>query len=130
MSDQKALKGFVIDPFKKTIEAVTWDGRLDTIYALTSTTIVEVSTVWDERTNEHPYGIAAIYVDEEGLYKQPQAFFIFDGANNSEPLAGKGLLVGPGNEEGDDTDCAFSMDEVTRRVTWIETWEAEGRPVS
>ena len=56
-----------------------------------------------------------IYVDDEGLYNN-DFFFIIDGIQ--QPLAGRGLVFGVVDEEGNDTPCTLSIDELERRVSF------------
>lgn len=78
------MKVFVIDPFNKTIEEADYDGDYKSIYALGDFQIFEVVTF-----NRHSDGV---FLDEEGLFKDDQRFFMIEGY--PQPLAGKGVVLG------------------------------------
>lgn len=54
-----------------------------------------------------------IYVDDEGLYNSDY-FFIIDGID--QPLAGRGLVFGVVDEEGNNTPCTLNIDDLEKRV--------------
>ena len=62
----------------------------------------------------------ALYVDDEGLLKQPEHFFLYKGYN--QPLAGNGLVMGT-DEEGDSTDPQNTLEEIKSRITFMNTVE-------
>ena len=54
-----------------------------------------------------------IYVDDEGLYNS-EYFFIIEGID--QPLAGRGLVFGVVDEEGNDTPCTLNVEDLEKRV--------------
>lgn len=56
-----------------------------------------------------------IYVDDEGLYNN-DFFFVIDGIE--QPLAGRGLVFGVVDEEGNDTPCTLSVEDLEKRVSF------------
>lgn len=54
-----------------------------------------------------------IYVDDEGLYNNDY-FFIIDGIE--QPLAGRGLVFGVVDDEGENTPCTLSIEDLEKRV--------------
>lgn len=57
-----------------------------------------------------------LYVDEEGLLKQPNDFILVDG----RPFAGSGLVVGPTDEDGNDTDAQGTLESLCKRVEFVD----------
>lgn len=59
-----------------------------------------------------------LMVDDEGLFKDEQAFFSFAHYHPHYPLAGKAILTGGADEEGETLPCKLSVEEVENLVTW------------
>ena len=55
-----------------------------------------------------------IWVDDEGLFNNPEGFFQFEGY--PQPLAGKGVLLGDDN--GKTIGCPLTPEQVTEFVTF------------
>ena len=94
---QKAIKAIIVDPIAKTLTPVIYNGDYKTIY-----TMIKCDTFDVARTEAagHPL---SVYVDDEGLFKDNQSFFMFYGM--PQPLAGMGLIFGEVDDEGYDTDA-------------------------
>lgn len=102
------MKGYLIDPFKKTIEEVDYDGNFLSIYDFIDAplfTCVRINSAAD-----------FVYVDDEGLLK-PNAFFQITGYPN--PLAGKGLVLGS-DMKGDSVDPSVDLAWVTANVQFLD----------
>lgn len=56
-----------------------------------------------------------IYVDDEGLYNSDY-FFVIDGIH--QPLAGRGLVFGVVDDEGNETPCTLNIEDLERRVSF------------
>jgi len=103
-------KGYLIDPEAKTIIHINYDlsTGIDGIYKLIGAdpfTIVQI-----EKRD-------AIFVDDEGLLKNPRYFFQYRGYH--QPLAGKGLVLGT-NEEGDTVSAKIKYEDLKSRVSFLE----------
>jgi hypothetical protein len=61
-----------------------------------------------------------IYVDEEGLLKPQDNFFLYKGYN--QPLAGNGLVLGT-TDEGESTSPKISLKEVVENVVFMNRYE-------
>jgi hypothetical protein len=130
-ADKPSLLAYVINPRSRMVHPIRWDGALDTIYSHLKCECVDLLRVdmdepFDEEVPSPPKGF--LYVDDDGLLKDDQRFFILKGANADYPIAGIAMVVGPGNAEGDDTDAPFELNEVIERVVWIGT-ESDARKV-
>jgi len=102
------MKAYLIDPFKKKIEQVIFNGDYKSIYKFVECRAFDVVRVY---TNED-----VIYVDDEGLFVETQNFFIH--RNYPTPLAGKGLVLGS-NEEGDSVAPKTKIDQLEKDIAWV-----------
>ncbi len=113
------MKGILIDPFACTVEEVEHDGDYRNIYTLLTHETMKVTTF------EAVYpawfaGRDALFVDEEGLLKDCDRFFVI--AGNRQPLAGKGLVLGA-DDEGDTTAALTPTQAIRARVMFLEVTE-------
>lgn len=109
------MKAILIDAFNKTVTEVKLDGRkdmLDQWYHVMKVDMVEVA----HYINDHD----SILVDEEGLLKPCDHFFLYEGAH--QPFAGNGLVVGV-DEEGETVDCNISAEEVEQKIEFFTRQE-------
>ncbi len=53
------------------------------------------------------------YVDDEGLFSNPETFFTYEGAH--QPFAGNGIICG-GDSEGETCDVKITLGEVVKSV--------------
>jgi hypothetical protein len=103
------MKAFLINPFDKTVSEVDYSGDYQDIYKLIDAELFEV--VYIDGNN-------AIYVDEEGLFKNEQAFFQVGYAM----LAGRGLVLGT-DDEGESISPAISLKDLAKKVTFLSRAE-------
>lgn len=104
-----SIKGILIDPFACEVKAVEIEGDvLQAYYRLLSHETMPVDCV----TAAYPgvlSGRDALFVDDEGLMKEPERFFQI--ATGHQPFAGKGLIVGA-DSGGYEADAVTSVDIV------------------
>lgn len=62
-----------------------------------------------------------MYVDDEGLLKDPQHFFLLD--TYPQPIAGNGLILGC-DHEGDSIDAKTSLTELADRIKFMDLNDA------
>ena len=110
--------GYVIDPFKKTVTKVDWDGNYQSIYGHIG------ADCFDTCRFSRQNGDCA-FVDDEGLFKPDQAFFLI--GEYPTPLAGKALVLGT-DEAGDSISPETFLTDL--KVAWAspvtpEVWVAE-----
>jgi len=106
------MKAILIDVYNKEIKEVTLDTNKSTLqqwYDFIKTDMVEVALDLDD-TN-------SIIVDEEGMLKPTDNFFVYDGAH--QPFAGNGLIVGTDIEDGDAISCTLSIDDIKQKVKFL-----------
>lgn len=113
MSDiMKDVRGILIDPVAKTITEVTLNGDYKEIHKQIGADCFDAVYV-----DRRPDGSTeAIFVDDEGLYREGQEFFLWRGY--AQPLAGRGLILGA-NEEGDTVSTRLSLDQVKNKVSFV-----------
>jgi hypothetical protein len=103
------MKAFLINPFDKTVSEVDYSGDYKDIYKLINAELFDV--VYIDGNN-------AIYVDDEGLFKNEQAFFQVGYAM----LAGYGLVLGT-DDEGESISPAISLKDLAKKVTFLSKEE-------
>ena len=110
-TDTTEIHGYLIDPFAETVTQVAYDGDFTCIYKHIKASLF--TTVYLENRD-------AIFVDDEGLFKDDQRFFMFKGYR--EPLAGRGLVLGF-NAEGDTTSPKITMEKLTELISFGDVWD-------
>lgn len=105
----------LINPYDKTIAPIYWDGELSSLYALLGCSCVTVA----------PCGHYDLFVDDEGLFKEEQKFFMSSDFPH-QPLAGMALAVGV-DEDGNTVPPDITLEELEARVMFVESvvWEDE-----
>lgn len=111
----KIVKGILIDPFACTVTEVEHDASgIDGIYKLISHESMPVDCFTCAYGRLAPGD--AVFVDDEGLFKGADRFFLYPG--NSQPLAGKGLVLGSDNE-GETVDAKTTLAFVKANVRFL-----------
>ena len=109
------MRAILINPFEREITTVIRSDNYKDIYNYLSTDDFSVNNFavvhWDEFND--------IFIDDEGLYVDDQAFFSIAGTHSELVLAGKGLILGH-DSEGDTTDTDLTLEEIRSAVTWKE----------
>ena len=109
------MKAYLINPFTETTEEIDYDGNLDTLYDLLNCSCVDlVRCVTDD----------GVFVDDEGLFVKDQKYFLFPGYHS--PLAGRGLFVGPTDDEGNSTEPTMTREQVEALVVYGELAQLNG----
>jgi len=113
------MKAYLIDPQEREIRQVDYDGDYKSIYRLLDIELFTVVELNEQRD--------VVYVDDEGLLKDPVYFFTVEGYG--QPLAGKGLVLGT-DGEGETVEPTLSLETLTQMVGWkrltvtgFESWE-------
>jgi hypothetical protein len=100
---------FLIDPFKREVTEVHFAGDYKQIYPLIDCDCFDIA-----RINEHGDGIC---VDDEGLYREEQAFFYF--TDYPQPLAGKGLVLGCRASDGETIAPTITLEQLKAKVKFV-----------
>jgi hypothetical protein len=106
------MYGYLIDPNTRTVNKVEYDGSLESIYTLLDCEMIEAAPINDQADS-------SVYVDEESLMKlsDDETVHAFQFIGGHQPLIGKGLVIGPPDDEGnttepDDIDINWIMNKV------------------
>lgn len=107
-------KAILINPFNKTIEMVDYDfggSYLQISHLIGTEECVKplFCAVDIDETN-------TVYIDDEGLYRETQAYFTWEGYH--QPLQGKGLILGTDYDNGESIPTTLSLDEVKEKVSF------------
>jgi hypothetical protein len=103
----KDVKGILIDPFEQTVtEVEIKDYDYKKIYPLIGADMFQAVGL-DE--------VNAAFIDEEGLFKPIQKFFMIK--DYPHPIANKALVLGS-NEDGDTVSTTLNLNEVKDLITF------------
>jgi hypothetical protein len=110
------MRGYLVDPFNKTVTDVETDGypHFKTLIGVDLICTVTVR-VYDKGEFIPPRD--TIFLDDEGLYVKDQAYFLV--AGYAQPLAGKGILLGT-DAEGETVGAYMEFDEFKKMVSFID----------
>jgi hypothetical protein len=107
------MRAILIDPFKCEVTEIDYDNsNFENLYPLLSheSMPVDCFTVIDYGEGE------TLYVDDEGLLKNPERGFLL---GNSQPLAGKGVMLGS-DEDGNSIATKIPLEDIKDRVLFFE----------
>ena len=107
-------KAILINPFNKTIEMVDYD--FGGSYLQISHLIGTEECVKPLFCAVDIDGTNTVYIDDEGLYRDTQAYFMWEGYH--QPLQGKGLILGTDYDNGESIPTTLSLDEVKEKVSF------------
>ena len=106
-------KAILIDPFNKVIKEVKYDygGKYTQITEYIATPeaphpMFSTVNIDDQNT---------IYLDDEGLYRDTQAYFKWEGYH--QPLQGRGLILGIDYETGESVPPTITIEKVKYSVS-------------
>jgi len=108
---------WVIDPHTQTINEVQYSGEYKHIYEL-----IDCDTYDAARINR--FG-DALFVDDDGLFKDDQAFFIH--ADFPQPLAGKALVLGCDMEDGETVAPHTTLEELRSKIKFVMPTRVNGQ---
>ena len=105
------MKAILIDPFDQSVSEVEYNGDYKEIYNLTDCRTFDVVSLDD--TND-------IYVDDEGLLKNPTRYFRIFSYNTMRlvTLAGKGLILGH-NDDGETIATTLNANEYAETIQFL-----------
>ena len=100
------MKAFLIDPEKKKVSIVDYDGDYTNIQKM-----IEAKYFTTVRINsDHD----TVFVDDEGLYTDKASFML---KSYPTPLKGKGLVLGV-DDEGDSIEPVMSYETLKSMIIW------------
>jgi hypothetical protein len=103
------MRAIIVNPKDRKITETEIDGSLQSLQQIVGGMIEPVTQGLDG--NHH------CYVNEEGLFDQPQHFFMF--RNGHQPLAGNGVILAE-TDDGDEAACTLPLEWVSERLTFMD----------
>lgn len=100
------MRAILIDPVARSFTEVDYNGDWKTISKHLGCELFDI--VFTE--------LGDVYVDDEGLFVPDQKFFMIEGC---QPLAGRGLVFGRVDDEGDTTPATVSIEELEQKVKFL-----------
>ena len=101
-------KAYLIDPEKKTIEAVELDGDLKSIYKLLDCDMIAAPIEFDNKDT--------MFVDDEGLFKEQKGAIKMK--DWSYPIVGKVMIIGC-DDEGESVDVKTPIEFFQKEIIWV-----------
>ena len=105
------MRAVYIDPYDETVSEVDYNGDYKEIYNLINCSTFDCVRIDD--TND-------MYVDDEGLLKNPNRYFKIDGRT----IAGKGLILSH-NDEGESVATNLTSEDVFKKVEFLPEGHTE-----
>ena len=99
------MKAYLIDPWTLSISEVDYSGDYKQIYTFIKADLFDVVGI-----NQNG---DCIYVDDEGLLKDPDHWILLEGYD--QPLAGRGLVLGT-DDEGKSVDPTITLQALASRI--------------
>lgn len=107
------MKALLINPFDQTITEVDYSGDYRNIYEHIGAGTFDVVRL---PGHDLPCESDALFVDDEGLFKEDKRFFRVEGYY--QPLCGKALVLGT-DDEGRSVEPCISIEALTKLVTFM-----------
>ena len=107
------MRAILIDPVARSFTEVDYNGDWKTISKHLGCELFDI--VFTE--------LGDVYVDDESLFVPDKKFFMIEGC---QPLAGRGLVFGRVDDEGDTTPATVSIEELEQKVRFLnpqDVWE-------
>ena len=97
-------RAILIDPKERSFTEVEYNGDYKTIYPLLECETFDIAYT----------DVGDIFVDDEGLINGKDYFFQIKGC--PQPLAGRGLLFGPVDDDGESTPATIKIEDLEKIV--------------
>jgi len=107
------MRAILINSTEKTITEVDYDGNYRSIYTHIGCDLFDLVYVDG----------GSMFVDDEGLLKNPQHFFMWKGMG--QPLAGNALILGESDDDGESTECKLSLWDIMSQVVFMDREEVD-----
>lgn len=99
------MKAILIDSFTQEVKQVEYNGDFNQINQLIGSECFCIGSYFENGD--------VVFVDDEGLLKDPTHFFVTSTYPN--PLAGRGLVVGTG-KQGESKGCESTVEEIKKSI--------------
>lgn len=111
------MKAYLIDPFNLAVTLVEHIGDYKDIQRHIGVDRLSAEVVGQVQTESGRINVT-LYVDDEGVYRQPQAWFTVAGF--PEPIPGKALCLGT-DYRGEDVEPPATLQQLAARIGWLGT---------
>lgn len=108
------MKAILINSTERTVTEVDYDGNFRNLQKLIGCDCFTIAPLNPKMVTED----VSLYVDDEGLLTNPQAFFQIKGVTY-HPLAGNGVILGT-NEEGESVDSPVSVQDIAKLTKFYD----------
>jgi len=103
------MRAYLIDPEARTITETEYNGDYHQIYEHIKADLFDVVYINEAQD--------CVFVDDEGLMKEPEYFFLVRGYD--QPLAGRGLVLGTRISEGETIGAKCSLEWLKRNIAFV-----------
>ena len=104
------MRAIKIDAKNRTVEEIELDAK-DTLKGMQTVVGGYIEVAHDEGKN-------TLFVDEDGLNKNGNDFFTYEGAH--QPFAGNGIFCGFNLNNGKTVKCNLKIEEVRSKVRFMD----------
>ena len=110
------IRAIIIDPFEREISETEIENNLEGLKSA-------IGDHWIELVRIN--GQNDMYVDEEGLFRENQQFFVMSGSQRKVPIAGKAVVVGSDTSTGEQINCNMPLDVIKEMVSFHSVLEMQ-----
>ena len=110
------IKAIIVDPHKREIYETEIENNLEGLKGAIDDNWIELVRI--NAQND-------MYVDEEGLFKENQQFFVIAGRERKLPIAGKAVIVGSDTSTGDQISVNMPLDVIKSMVSFHSVMEMQ-----
>lgn len=110
------IKAIIIDPFEREITETEIENNLEGLKGAIGDHWIELVRINNQND---------MYVDEEGLFRENQQFFVMTGNQRKVPIAGKAVVVGSDVSTGDQINVTMSLDNIKCMVSFYSAFEMQ-----
>lgn len=111
------MKAYLIDPFARAIIQVEHVGDYRDIHRHIGVDRMDAAMVGAVQLGEQRIDVT-LYVDDEGIYQQPQAWFAV--VDYPHPIPGKALCLGT-DYRGETVEPPVTLQQLAARIQWLGT---------
>lgn len=112
----QAFDTYLIDPHKRSITPARFTGDYGCIYKLIDADCYDAARI-------NKFG-DALFVDDEGLFKEDQAFFLHE--DYPQPLAGKAVVLGCRASDGETIAPTTTFEELVSKIKFVTPISVNG----
>ena len=103
------IDAILIDPFLQQIISTRIENSLEGLKKAIGDHYIELVRIDDKND---------MYVDEEGLFREDQEFFVIHGSERIVPIAGYGIIVGSNPRTGNQINTSLNVTDIGKMVSF------------